>query len=103
MQVFDRFASMSRDAYNRLIELGIPKEDARFALPNAAASEIVMSANFRELRHVMITRGSRQAQWEVRELAVEILRLMKKEAPNVFFDLEVTDEQFVEQRAGGIS
>ncbi len=98
MRVFDGFVSASRDAYIRLIDLGIPKEDARFVMPNAASSEIVMSANFRELRHVMLTRGSKQAQWEVRRLAVKILRLMKQQAPNVFFDLEVTEEEFVEQR-----
>lgn len=98
MPVFDRFISVSRDAYNRLIDLGIPKEDARFVLPNAASSEIVMSANFRELRHIILTRGSKHAQWEVRDLAVRILKLMKEQAPNVFFDLEVTEEGYVERR-----
>ena len=96
--VFEGFVSASRDAYNRLIDLGIPKEDARYVMPNAVASEIVMSANFRELRHIILTRGSKQAQWEVRDLAVRILRLMKQQAPNVFSDLEVTDEESVEQR-----
>ncbi len=98
MLVFDSVLSASRDAYNRLADLGIPKEDARFVIPNAAVSEIVMSANFRELRHIILTRGSKRAQWEVRELAVRILRLMKQQAPDVFFDLEVTKEEFVEQR-----
>jgi thymidylate synthase (FAD) len=96
--VFNDSVSTSRDAYNRLIELGIPKEDARFVLPNAVSSEIVMSANFRELRHIIVTRGSQHAQWEVRDLAVRILRLMKKQAPDVFFDLEVTEGGNVEQR-----
>ena len=96
--MFEGFVSASRDAYNRLIDLGIPKEDARYVMPNAVASEIVMSANFRELRHIILTRGSKQAQWEVRDLAVRILRLMKQQAPNVFSDLEVTDEESVEQR-----
>jgi thymidylate synthase ThyX len=45
-----------------------------------------------------MVRGSRQAQWEVRELAVRILKIMKEEAPNVFFDLEVTKEDCVERR-----
>jgi thymidylate synthase (FAD) len=98
MQVFDGLTSSSRDAYDRLIELGIPKEDARFVLPNSAPSEIVMSANFRELRHIILTRGSRHAQWEVRDLAAKLLRLMKQHAPNVFFDLETTEDGSVEQR-----
>jgi thymidylate synthase (FAD) len=95
--VFRKLVSASREAYERLIGLGIPKEDARFVLPNASSSEMVMSANFRELRHIVVTRGSRYAQWEVRNLAVKILMLMKEEAPNVFFDLEAEDD-FVEER-----
>ena len=103
MRVFERSVADSKDTYNRLIDLGIPKEDARFVLPNAASSEIVMSANFRELRHIILTRGSKHAQWEVRDLAVRMLELMKKEAPNVFFDLEVTEEHAVERRRAGES
>lgn len=103
MRVFECSVADSKDTYNRLIDLGIPKEDARFVLPNAASSEIVMSANFRELRHIILTRGSKHAQWEVRDLAVRMLELMKKEAPNVFFDLEVTEEHAVERRRAGES
>ena len=103
VSIFEHCVSASRDIYNRLIDMGIPKEDARFVLPNAVSSEIVMSANFREIRHILLTRGTIHAQWEVRELAVRILRLMKNEAPDVFFDLEVTEEQFVEQRTAGTS
>lgn len=84
-------------AYARLLELGVPKEDARFVLPNATSSEIVISANFRELRHVITMRGSRDAQWEVREMAKRILQIMKAHAPNVFFDLEVGADEYVEQ------
>jgi thymidylate synthase (FAD) len=95
--IFDRTMSASAGAYGALIDLGIPKEDARFVMPNAASSEIVMSANFRELRHIILVRGSKHAQWEVRELAVKLLRIMKEEAPNVFFDLEITDDSHIEQ------
>lgn len=103
VEIFDRFMSASRDAYNGLIGLGIPKEDARFVMPNAVASEIVLSANFRELRHVLLTRGSRHAQWEVRDLAVRMLTLIREHAPNVFFDMQVTDGRFVEQRLQEVS
>jgi thymidylate synthase (FAD) len=95
---FDKVMTASKEAYATLIALGIPKEDARFVMPNAVSSEIVMSANFRELRHVISIRGSRHAQWEVRRLAVELLRIMKEQAPNAFFDLEITEDGCVERR-----
>jgi thymidylate synthase (FAD) len=95
--LFDSITVASKQTYRDLVELGIPKEDARFVMPNAAPSEIVISANFRELRHIISVRGSRHAQWEVRELAAGILRIMKGQAPNVFFDLEIKDDNCVER------
>jgi thymidylate synthase (FAD) len=87
----------SKQAYEDLLRCGIPKEDARFVMPNATTSDIVLSANFRQLRHVIMTRGAREAQWEVRALAIEILHIMTEHAPNVFFDLIVSPRGHVEQ------
>jgi thymidylate synthase (FAD) len=84
----DAMAS-AQAAYDSLIRLGVPKEDARFVMPNATPSELVISANFRELRHIIAVRGSREAQWEIREMAASILKKMKDIAPNVFFDLAI--------------
>jgi thymidylate synthase (FAD) len=95
--IFDQLIKDSMEAYTGLISLGVPREDARFVMPNAAASEIVVSANFREIRHIILVRGSRHAQWEVRELAVKMLRIMKDRAPNVFFDLGITADNCVER------
>jgi len=77
-----------RDAYNRLRSLDIPKEDARFLLPNATATRLVMTMNFRELRHFFSVRLQPAAQWETRGVAAEMLRTMLEEAPAVFGDLE---------------
>lgn len=52
--------------YSFLLTLGIPKEDARFILPNACASQIVVTANFRQWRHMIELRGAASAQWEIR-------------------------------------
>ena len=93
--LFDNSVEVSRQTYLNLIHLGIPKEDARFVLPNALETEIVLTANFRELRHIIEVRGARDAQWEVRQVALEILKIMKVHAPNVFADLEVTDDGVV--------
>ena len=74
-------------AYQELRKLGIRKEDARFLLPNAAATRIVMSANFREWRHVIKLRTDPAAQWEIRELADRVLDILYQVAPSVFQDL----------------
>ena len=73
--------------YNLLKQVGIPNEDARFVLPNATATEIVMTANFREWRHFFLTRGDPHAQWEIRALACAIFRQFQEFAPSVVDDL----------------
>jgi thymidylate synthase (FAD) len=89
MKVFMGATSASHASYEKLVELGIPREDARFVIPGAVETDIVLSANLREFRHVVEVRGSRHAQWEIRELAVALLDILKQHAPNVFFDFEV--------------
>ncbi|MCD5408663.1 FAD-dependent thymidylate synthase [Candidatus Bipolaricaulota bacterium] len=77
------------ELYEELVGEGVPKEDARFVLPIGAETRLVMRANFRELRHIIRLRGSRAAQWEIRELARRMLEILREVAPNAFFDLEV--------------
>lgn len=85
---WDEFMTQARDAYRALRQRGIRKEDCRFLLPNAAATRIVMTMNFRELRHFIKLRGlNPAAQWEIRELANRILNLVYEQAPSVFQDL----------------
>ena len=61
-------------------------EDARFVLPNAAATRLVMTMNARELMHFFSLRCCNRAQWEIRQLACKMLELVKNVAPNVFSD-----------------
>lgn len=91
-RLFEEFMADAKNAYCKLQELGIKNEDARFVLPNAVQSEIVLSANFRELRHIFCVRCDRHAQWEIREVALQMLRIMKKEAPLVFGDFVIDEE-----------
>lgn len=88
-KLFEETVETIRKAYQQLIEFGIPKEDARFLLPNACASKIVVTMNFRELRHFIKLRGAKDAQWEIRQLAKEMLAILKEKAPNVFDDLTI--------------
>ena len=61
------------DAYKKLCDLGIKKEDARMLLPNAAETTIVTTANFREWRHFFDVRAEKHAQWEIRQFALSLL------------------------------
>ena len=59
-------------------------EDARYILPNAAATRLIVTMNARSLLHFFNLRCCNRAQWEIRELADEMLRLVKPIAPNLF-------------------
>lgn len=59
-------------------------EDARFVLPNACETHITFTMNARELLHFFSLRCCNRAQWEIRELATEMLRLCKEAAPVIF-------------------
>jgi len=83
--IFRRAMAEAHAAYRRLRTAGIPAEDARFVLPNAAHSRIIITMNARELRHFFRLRCCRRAQWEIRALAKEMLRLAMAAAPALFF------------------
>ncbi len=85
--IWDQFADGVKATYRALRELGVRKEDARFALPNATATRIVVTMNFRQLLHVFRLRISRQAQWEIRNVWGRMLELVYPIAPSVFGDL----------------
>ncbi len=74
------------DTYAALVEAGIPAEDARYILPNAAETKIIMTMNARELLHFFGLRCCERAQWEIRAMAVEMLRLVQSTAPTIFRD-----------------
>jgi thymidylate synthase (FAD) len=84
MDIWSEFLKSAQTAYSRLRERGIRKEDARFLLPNAAATRLVMTANYRELLHMFRLRISPHAQWEIRELCVRMLEAVYPHAPSVF-------------------
>jgi thymidylate synthase (FAD) len=74
--------------YAKWRQRGLRKEDARFVLPNACMSEIVVSANFREWRHIFRVRLSPKAQWEVRQACSLILEQLAIQAPTCFEDIQ---------------
>ena len=91
-KAFVAFMKESQKAYNemaaKLNEKGIKGEaanqDARFILPNACETKIVVTMNARELMHFFRLRCCNRAQWEIREMAGKMLMLAKKAAPVIF-------------------
>ncbi len=65
------------------------REAARSVLPNATETIIFCSANARALRHFFELRGSEGADVEIRKVALQLLRIMQREAPTLFGDYEI--------------
>ena len=68
----------ARDAEKKAIE------DARFVLPNACATKMIVTMNARSLYNFFAHRCCSRAQWEIRDLATEMLRLCREAAPELF-------------------
>ncbi len=83
-EVFDYLTFTAQKAYEKLISLGIPKEDARYVLPTAIVSDIVVTMNARELLHFLELRTCNRAQKEIRDIALEMLKQVKPVAPIIF-------------------
>ena len=82
--VFDAFMGGIDTLYTYLRSCGIPAEDARFILPNACETRMIVTMNARELLHFFSLRCCKRAQWEIRAVADEMLRLCKEVAPEIF-------------------
>ena len=71
-------------AYDRMVAAGVPKEDARYVLPSAIKTKLVMTLNARSLMHLVWQRTALQAQWEIRELATILHGLAKEATPELW-------------------
>ncbi len=84
MPKIQRFLEEVRRLYGELLGAGVPKEDARYILPAGITTNIVVTMNARELLHFFSLRLCHRAQWEIRELALEMLKKVRDVAPNIF-------------------
>lgn len=82
-QLFEDVMDYLGDSYSALLKLDIPGEDARFVLPNACASTIDVSMNFRSFMNFCAERECMRAQWEIRALAKEMHRLVVSYSPEL--------------------
>lgn len=81
---FEKLMSEIRNLYTEWTEMGIPAEDARYILPNAAETKIVVTMNVRALYNFFRLRCCSRAQWEIRALAEKMLAEVKEVAPVLF-------------------
>ena len=83
-QAYIKFMQDCEDMYQALTANGIDKEDARFVLPNACDTKIIVTMNVRSLINFFQHRCCNRAQWEIRALAWEMLRICREVAPILF-------------------
>ncbi len=83
LDIYEKRIEEIRETYSRLAEM-VPKEDARYILPNACETKLVMTMNCRSLYNFFERRLCRRAQWEIRELAEAMLDCVREVAPSLF-------------------
>jgi len=81
---FERTMEYCYKTYQAMLKDGIPSEDARYILPSAMCTNILVTMNARELLHFFKLRCDKAAQWEIREMACKMRKLVREVAPVIF-------------------
>jgi len=80
----DKWCFESARYYNKLIEVGWKPQQARSVLPNSLKTEIVVSTNLRDWRHIFSLRCDKTAHPQMRELMIPLYNQLVKECPVIF-------------------
>jgi thymidylate synthase (FAD) len=83
-ETFHGLVEDASEAYQTLVDAGVPKEDARFVLPNATETSLLMTMTGSALFHFYGLRCCNRAQWEIRGLADSMLAQCREAEPQVF-------------------
>jgi len=104
-QIWTEAVAQAHEAYVKLVEglaekfaehpdrtmrRKMARQAARSVLPNATETKIFVTANARALRHFIELRGTRDADVEIRAVAVQMLEILREKAPNLFGDFTIT-------------
>lgn len=94
---YDRISALLAEKHRKELEAGgmdakkaafsarkLANEDARFVLPNACETKMICTFDARSLMHFFTLRCCNRAQWEIRDVAIQMLRLARQAAPNLF-------------------
>jgi len=82
--VYNDAVARAFDDYEMLLGLGMKKEDARMILPQCTTTELVVTGNFQAWLDFIKLRSGKEAQWEIRAVALEIKSQLAQIAPNIF-------------------
>lgn len=88
LDIFDLTTYHALKAYNELLDKGVKKQIARYVLPNATRTRIIMAANLREWRHIIKLRMHKSAQPEMQIIANQIHDQLLETFPEVFVDIK---------------
>lgn len=77
----------TEQAYFDLLNWGLSPQEARAVLPNSLKTEVVMTANIREWRHILKLRCSKAAHPQMREVATQLLKGLQEKIPVLFDDI----------------
>jgi thymidylate synthase (FAD) len=89
VKLVEQLQEKFKDEPDRTLRRKLARQAARSVLPNATETKLFFTANARALRHFIEMRASRHAEVEIRQLAVQVLRLMQTEAPHLFADYQL--------------
>lgn len=89
--------AQAEKAYLELMDLGARPQESRGVLPNSLKTEIVMTANLREWRHVLALRGGKAAHPQIREICLPLLAELHQRVPVVFDDIHASLEEAIGQ------
>jgi thymidylate synthase (FAD) len=89
VKLVEMLTNKFKEEPDRTLRRKLARQAARSVLPNATETKIFVTANARALRHFIEMRGSRHAEVEIRKLAIQVLQIMKTEAPNLFNDYQL--------------
>lgn len=81
------FVNDAKRVYKMLIDIGVKKEDARFLLPQGIETKMCVNMNFRTIRNFLKLRLDTHAQWEIRQVAMEIYDICKEKWPWLVEDI----------------
>jgi thymidylate synthase (FAD) len=84
LAAFDEALKSVYAAYEKMTASGVPKEDARYILPSAIKTKLVMTLSARALMHMIWQRTALQAQWEIRELAEKLHGVAREATPELW-------------------
>lgn len=83
-QRWGKHLRQSAELYREALKLGMKKEDARYILPQSCTTQLNMTGNFQMWQDLLRNRTKPAAQWEVREVAIEIQKYLHDIAPEIF-------------------